>query len=89
MDFERFFEEPKDQGPRLRPHPLWQLIWSERSLSVDCGNQVGGNLLRFRLAGVVLPRAPLVPDHIYIVSITTDSKEYKWSFTIGPHATKR
>jgi hypothetical protein len=46
--------------------------------------QTGRNLLRLRLAAVVIPREPLEAGHTYTVSMTADSKEYKWSFKIGP-----
>jgi hypothetical protein len=36
------------------------------------------------LAAVVIPREPLEAGHTYTVSMTADSKEYKWSFKIGP-----
>lgn len=46
--------------------------------------QTARNLLRLRLAAVVIPREPLQAGHTYTVSMTADSKEYKWSFKIGP-----
>ncbi len=40
--------------------------------------------LRWKLAAVVIPRAPLKPGHTYTISMTVASQEYKWSFKIEP-----
>jgi len=50
--------------------------------------QTARNLLRWRLAAVVIPREPLKAGHTYTVTMTADSKEYKWSFRIGPGGSK-
>lgn len=42
------------------------------------------NNLRWKLAAVVIPRAPLKPGHTYTISMTVESQQYKWSFKIEP-----
>jgi hypothetical protein len=42
-----------------------------------------GRTLEFMGAAVIVPRSPLAAGH-YTVSLTADSKPYRWSFTVAP-----
>jgi len=50
----------------------------------EAGRNILRNTLRWKLAAVVIPRAPLKPGHTYTISMTVASQEYKWSFKIEP-----
>jgi hypothetical protein len=50
----------------------------------EAGRNLLRNTLRWKLAAVVIPRAPLRPGHTYTISMTVESQEYKWSFKIEP-----
>jgi cysteine-rich secretory family protein len=50
----------------------------------EAGRNLLRNILRWKLAAVVIPRAPLKPGHTYTISMAVASQEYKWSFKIEP-----
>jgi hypothetical protein len=60
------------------------LYANEESEIQETGRNLLRNTLRWKLAAVVIPRAPLKPGRKYTVSMTVDSQEYKWSFKIEP-----
>jgi hypothetical protein len=57
---------------------------NQESETQKAGPNLLRNNLRWKLAAVVIPRAPLKPGRTYTISMTVESQEYKWSFKIEP-----
>ncbi len=83
---------PGDLTPDVTAHsfmqgttPVEHCLFDETNYTnPDSSTQnTGRSILNSRDAIVLIPRAPLTPGATYIVSITTNSQTYTWSFAVS------